>query len=136
MKTKLNLITSVLFIMFSLAIASCDEKNHIHSIETIAVDQNNIVFPCEGATVDVNVLTDAEIVFQGKYLMPSQEYYNKITDNYLECSWYKAEIDGKTIHLTVYPNDTTESNDGMLFFGKPKDESKGIVYFSQEGKKD
>lgn len=135
MKTKLYLLTSLLFIMFSLSFTSCDEKNHINVVEELKVDQNNFVFPCDGDTVDVHVLSDAEIAFQGKYFKPSHDYYNKITDNCLECSWYKAEIDGRTIHLIVYPNDTAETRDGMLFFGNPKEQARGTIYFTQEGKK-
>lgn len=135
MKTNLYLLTSLLFIMFSLSVTSCDEKNHINVVEELKVDQNNIIFPSEGATADVHVVSDAEIAFQGKFFKPSQDYYSKITDHCLECSWYKTEIDGKTIHLTVYPNDTAETKDGMLYFGKPKEQSQGIIYFTQEGKK-
>lgn len=136
MKTKYYLYPA-LFALSVFSFTSCDKSDdHDYVYEYLKVDQNNLLIPAEGSSVDLHVSTTEQIAFQGPNLKPNESYFDIITDTRLECKYYKAEIEGQTIHLTVYPNESTMAMDGMVSFCAPKTKTSGTIFYTQEGKKE
>ena len=119
-------------LLASQILSSCEKKeDHVLVIQPIELDTYELDVSCEGGFFDIRALVQEEVALSNKYIFYSPEKVDSYSPTDIDARWYRVHLDGKTIHVEVDTNISSEERTGGFIVCSAKTHDNSHVNIKQ-----